>query len=406
MERRKDNKGRVLKTGENQRKTGLYQYRYNTPDGKRHTVYATTLTELRQKEKDIQKDLDDGMQISAKSVTLNDMFEMYFKGKTELKQSTRSNYLYLYKKHIRDTIGKKKITDFKFSDINNFYKYLLDDIGFKPHSLESVQTLLHPVFELAVRDCYIRTNPTNGIMTEIKKARHWETPKRHALTVSEQERIIEFVSNSEYKGWLNLLVVLLGTGMRISEACGLRWEDCDFINDVINVNHNLIYRVDENGKANFHITTPKTNAGIREIPMLTAVRKALLDEKEKQMLTGFNKTVVDGYSGFIFMTRDGNVTSQHNVTRAIKRIVEKCNEDESEKAKTENREPLLVRDFTAHNLRHTFCTRFCENESNIKVIQEIMGHSDVQTTMNVYAEATLEKKKAVISELDRKIKIL
>ena len=172
------------------------------------------------------------------------------------------------------------------------------------------------------------------------------------------------------------------------------------------LDHNLIYRVDEKGSAGFHITTPKTNAGIREIPMLTAVRKALLDEKEKQMLTGFNKTVVDGYSGFIFMTRDGNVTSQHNVTRAIKRIVEKCNEDESEKAKTENREPLLVRDFTAHNLRHTFCTRFCENESNIKVIQEIMGHSDVQTTMNVYAEATLEKKKAVISELDRKIKIL
>ena len=146
MERRKDNKGRVLKTGESQRKTGLYQYRYNTPGGKRQTVYATTLAELRQKEKEIQKDLDDGIQVSAKTVTLNDMFDMYFKGKTELKQSTRSNYLYLYKKHIKDTIGKKKITDFKFSDINNFYKYLLDDVGFKPHSLESVQTLLHPIF--------------------------------------------------------------------------------------------------------------------------------------------------------------------------------------------------------------------------------------------------------------------
>mgnify|MGYP000842614751 CR=1 FL=1 len=57
-------------------------------------------------------------------------------------------------------------------------------------------------------------------------------------------------------------------------------------------------------------------------------------------------------------------------------------------AEKEKREPLLIRDFSVHNLRHTFCTRFCENETNLKVIQEIMGHSDISTTMNIYAEAT------------------
>ena len=117
-------------------------------------------------------------------------------------------------------------------------------------------------------------------------------------------------------------------------------------------------------------------------------------------------TIVDGCFGFIFMTRDGNVTSQHNVTRALKRIVECCNIDEAEKAKAENRPPSFVRDFTAHNLRHTFCTRFCETESHIKVIQEIMGHSDAQTTLNIYSEVTLEKKKAVFSDLDDKILVI
>ena len=61
--------------------------------------------------------------------------------------------------------------------------------------------------------------------------------------------------------------------------------------------------------------------------------------------------------------------------------------------------------FSAHNLRHTFCTRLCEHETNLKVIQEIMGHSDIQTTMNVYAEATEQRKKDVFANLENKIKI-
>ena len=71
----------------------------------------------------------------------------------------------------------------------------------------------------------------------------------------------------------------------------------------------------------------------------------------------------------------------------------------------EGREPMLIRHFTAHNLRHTFCTRFCENETNLKVIQEIMGHADITTTMNIYAEATEATKRKAFANLEGKIKI-
>ena len=71
----------------------------------------------------------------------------------------------------------------------------------------------------------------------------------------------------------------------------------------------------------------------------------------------------------------------------------------------EHRKPILIPHFSCHNLRHTFCTRFCENETNIKVIQEIMGHSDISTIMDVYAEATKEKKKEASDNLEGKIKI-
>jgi integrase len=406
MARRKDLKGRVLKDGESQRKNGMYQYRYQTESGKRHTIYSMSLTELRQKEDDIKNKIYNGLKTNTNNITLNDVYQVYIDSRTELKQSTRGNYKYLYEKYVRNEIGFRKIASFKYSDMSRFYKHMLDEKGFKPHSLEALHSVLHPVFSMAVRDGYLRLNPTDGLIREIKKKRDWHMQKRHALTIEEQRKIIDFVTRKNYyRQWKNIIIVLLGTGLRISELCGLTWSDCDFENNVISVKRNLIYRVQENGKAEFHITTPKTSAGTRDIPMLTAVKAALLDEKEKQQELGFDETVVDGLSGFIFQTRDGNVTSQHNVTRALKRIVEKCNEEEKVLAERENREPQYVREFTAHNLRHTFCSRFCENEPNIKVIQEIMGHADISTTMDIYAEVTTAKKKAVFEELDNKIEL-
>ncbi len=93
------------------------------------------------------------------------------------------------------------------------------------------------------------------------------------------------------------------------------------------------------------------------------------------------------------------------INRAIQRIYTEYNDREREKADEEQRKPQLIRHFSVHNLRHTFCTRFCENESNIKVIQEIMGHSDIGTTMNIYAEATEAKKRESFDNLEGKIKI-
>ena len=110
-------------------------------------------------------------------------------------------------------------------------------------------------------------------------------------------------------------------------------------------------------------------------------------------------------TGFIFQNRYGDPLSPHSVNRAIDRICAAYIEDETIRADQEGREPLLIRHFSNHNLRHTFCTRFCENEKNLKTIQEIMGHADIETTMNIYAEATKEKKVEAFANLEGKIKI-
>lgn len=129
-------------------------------------------------------------------------------GKSELKQSTRTNYNYMYKKYVYDTLGQRRISSIKFSAVKKFYISLIEEKGFKPNSMEIINTVLHPVFTLAVRDGYIRTNPAAGAMLEIKKGHNWEKPKRHALSVAEQEQFIGFIAKSKtYSHWLSLFTM-------------------------------------------------------------------------------------------------------------------------------------------------------------------------------------------------------
>lgn len=418
-EKRRDSKNRILQNGESQRKDGKYEFKYVDVNGTRRSAYSWKLVatdkvpegkrcelSLREMEKQIRRDLEDGISThTANSITLNELFDTYMSTK-ELKQSTRTNYMYMYKNYVSNVIGKKRIGGIKYSDIKKFYNSLILEKKFKPNSMEIINTILHPVFTMAARDGYIRTNPSDGVMAEMKKSHNWEKPKRHALTEEQQAKFIDFVANSDtYRHWLPLMTVFLGTGCRVGEIIGLTWDDCDFAEGIISINHNLIYRQQDDGKCEMHITTPKTESGKRIVPMFEAVRKALLQEKKQQMKQGFNSTIIDGYSGFIFTNRCGYVHNPQTINRAIKRIYLACNEQEKIQAKKEHRQPILIPHFSVHNLRHTFCTRFCENETDLKIIQEIMGHSDITTTMNIYNEATKERKQESFAKLEGKIKI-
>ena len=186
----------------------------------------------------------------------------------------------------------------------------------------------------------------------------------------------------------------------------MRWEDCDFQENIISINHSISYTEVEKGAGRrFYVSTPKTDAGTRYIPMFKEVKRALLDERLKQMQNGFCQQEIDGCSGFIFIGNRGTIHHPTSINQTLKRIINAYNTKETDRAKKEKREPILLPHFSVHNLRHTFCTRFCENETNLKIIQEIMGHANIQTTMDVYNEATLEQKKASFANLEGKIKI-
>ena len=404
---KKDDKGRVLYTGECQRKNGSYAYCYTDTAGKRRFVYAPTLEELRQKEKEHQKDVLDGIDTYlAGEATLNFLFDRYISNKPDLRSRTKENYKYIYKKYVKSVIGDRKVSELKFSDIVFYYQYLRDEKKLLLNTIKGIHTILHPVFEMGVRDDIISGNPTEGAITTAFEKPGRNHGVRHALTIEQQRSFMNYLEEKEkYNHWIPLFTVMLGTGMRVGEVVGLRWEDIDLEKKEIDVNHSLVYYAEEGAetrKSVMHASLPKTEAGTRKIPMLPSVYDAFVSEKEAQKKTGKNRSEIDGLTNFVFTNRNHEVHNPQTINRTIKRVVGDHNADELLKAKRENRKPVILPYFSCHIFRHTFCTRLCEQTDDLKVIQSIMGHKDIETTMDIYAEISEMRKHEEFKKVELK----
>ena len=389
--KRKDNKNRILKDGEYQRPNGTYEYRWRDKRQKRHVIYAKTLIVLREKQKQILKDFLNGLNVNNK-ITVDDLYIKWKSLKRVLKDNTFKNYQYLYEYFVSDQLGAILISNLKKSDIRSFYNSLAEERHVKVSTIDSIHTVLHQVLQIALDDEYITNNPSDNALKELKQSRTEGKKTNKALTLNEQLLFEKFLeTSSRYKGWYPVFITMLWTGLRVGEVTGLRWEDIDFENDTINVNHTLVYydTRTQNG-VTFAINTPKTKAGERIVPLLPRVKEALLMEKERQTELDITcKSKIDGYTNFIFLNRFGNVFHQGTLNKALKRIVRDCNFAVLDGIiKSE----VMLPNFSNHTLRHTFTTRMVETGTNMKAMQEILGHSDISTTMNIYAEATKELK--------------
>lgn len=216
--KRKDKTRTVLRTGELQRSDGSYQYSWTDENHKRRYVYSKTLEALRIKEEAIEKDKSDGIKAEARYVTLDDLYELWKDLKRGLKNNTFENYKYIYETFVRRQIGSKRVSTFLKSDIKRFYNYLVDERGLKPATVDGVHNILHQIFDMAVDDNYIRNNPTNNVLRELKKAHCFKTEKRRGLTRPEQELFMDYLKNSNTAVyWYPVFAVMLGTGLRVGD---------------------------------------------------------------------------------------------------------------------------------------------------------------------------------------------
>lgn len=379
MASRKDGNRNVLRPGEHQRKKG-YHYTYleeNIEDGtkKRKYIYAKTLEELRIKEAALEENKRNNVSMTGGNVTLNKMFEMMLDSK-DLRASTKANYISMWNSFVREKIGTCSIKVISNSQLKIFYMNCSKD-GLKSNTIKLLHNLIHSTlqFALGMKDeagmQLIKDNQADGAMSNIKKN---DATEKQALKRREIDSVLEFCDSSIYNVYSPFIRVAIGSCMRIGELTGLTWDDIDFENGKINVNRQLIYKNLGEG-CKFYVTDLKTDTSARSIPMSDTVRKAFVELRKMDMLLGRRCNVeIDGYSNFIFLSKNGTPLATNAVNNFLLNIEKAYNKSHEEK----------IPHLSAHILRHTGCTMSAASGMDVKTLQYIMGHKSPDITMKIY----------------------
>lgn len=405
-EKRRDKKGRLLREGESQRSDERYMYRYVDINGERKTEYSWRLVEtdphpkgkkkdlsLREKEKNIQKDMEDVISYASGKMTLNQLFDLYMKIKKH-KPRTKNNYITTWDKNVRkrDT-SNTEIRSLRKHHFIKLYTSMQND-GCGNGTIIFISKIINSLLNYACTEDYIRKNYAKGCMKDLEIFNE----EREALTIKEQNTFLKYVASSEtfYRSYW-MFVFIIETMCRASELAGLTIDDLNLDDKIWDLNHQLLYFND------FYIDTPKTKKSKRLVPLSKDALKAISKQKEFLMKKGLiNNYTVDECKNFLFLSPRGKLLTVSGLDAHIHRIVKCYNEEETTKAKKENREPFFLPDFTTHILRHTGCTRAAEKGIDARVLQDIMGHKDIRVTMKIYNHVD---KTRLISEMEKLDKI-
>ena len=280
---RRDKKGRKLWTGESQRKDGKYEYKYQDVFGKRRTVYSWTLTSadttpkgkrndlpLREKEKQIQRDLNSGLATNGGDLTVLELVEMYVAQKRGVRHNTRANYNFVINILKKEDFGCKRIDRVKIFDAKAWLIKLQDD-GRGYSTIHSVRGVLRPAFQMAVDNDLLNKNPFEFQLSTVVVN---DSVTREAITRKQEREFLEFV--------------------------GLTIGNIDFENSRIIVDHQL----QRTRNMEYVIEDPKTGCGTRMVPMTPEVKECfariLANRKPPKV-----EPVVQGYSGFLFLDKNG-----------------------------------------------------------------------------------------------------
>ncbi|MBS5452948.1 MAG: site-specific integrase [Ruminococcus sp.] len=392
--KRRDNKGRILRTGESQRKDGRYAYKYTDAYGKPQFVYAWKLVStdktpagkrddisLREKEKEINKDIYDGIDTIGKKITVCQLYAKHTGLKKNVKRGTEKGRQNLLKLLSDDPIGSKSVADVKPSDAKE-WAIRMGEKGYSYQTIKNYQRSLLAAFYTAIEDDYIRKNPFRFAMnTVIEDGRD----EKVILTPEQEESLIAFAqSDPIYQKYADEIIILSETGVRISELCGFTTH-LDFKNRTIQVDHQLL----RDSEIGFYIETPKTKNGVRQIHMSERAYGAF--QRVLKRRGKVTTIAVDGYTDFLFLnSRNGLPKTAANYDAMVKGLTRKYNKLHKDQ----------LPNITPHTFRHSFCTRMANSGMNPKALQYIMGHANITMTLDYYAHASFESAKAEMERIE------
>ncbi|MCM1127665.1 MAG: site-specific integrase [Lachnospiraceae bacterium] len=397
--KRRDKKGRVLRNGECQRKDGLYQYDYVDLNGKAKCLYSWKLEpndslpqgkrkckSLREKEREVQRNIDDGIVPYGGGLTVLALTKKYILQKKGVRESTRAGYKTVTNILEKEEFGAKKIDKVKLSDAKEWLIKLQDKDKRSYSSIHTIRGVLRPAFQMAVEDDLLRKNP---FQFELVSVIVNDSVARDAITRDEKRKFLEFVKNDKhfYK-YYEGIYILFYTGMRISEFVGLTIKDIDLEEKTIKIDHQL----QRTSQMQYIIEQPKTEAGIRVIPMQEEVCecfKRIIQNRRKPKV----EPMIDGKVGFLYLDKNEMPMVALHWEKYFQHIVEKYNKIYK----------VQMPKVTPHVCRHTYCSHCASSGMNPKHLQYLMGHSDISVTLNTYTHVDFDNVKKEVQSLEKAV---
>ncbi len=326
-------------------KTGLY-----LPNGKVEykKLRSATIAGLDRKVREYRENAAFGVEPT--SITVDEWYIRYFESyKSGCRPSTKNFYESLYNNHIKEKIGKMRLSQVREFNCQKILNDMSADYSIK--TVTSVRTLLFSLFDKAVKNKLIVVSPASSLTTAGNPVKNCR-----ALTLEERKK---YLKTAETHPFGDFALFLYFFGLRRGEALALTRDDIG--KNELTINKQFTY-ADNNQPA---LSPPKTAAGVRKVPIPDKLRK-MLD--------------LDSYApGLLFVDDEGGALSYSQVTDRWNSFIHTALGDDTE--------------ITMHYIRHNFCTMLFEKQVDLLTAKELMGHEDVETTLKIYTHYTESLKK-------------
>lgn len=382
----KNLKGKELGEGLRQRKDGRYEGRA-VINGIKINIIKPSLKECVAAFDEAKKKAKENVDLRNKNITLKEWFDEWFdKYKAPHIKSTS---IFPMKSKFNNTfgarIGDKKVIDIRNVDIQMVINELME-AGRASSSIRDALGRVRDCMESAKNNKIISVNPCFDITVPCENKKIM----RRFLTIEEQNIFLSYVSknNNWYK---EMFYIMFLTGMRVGEVGGLKWDDVDFENKCINIQRSLSCSYNK-GVKTLILTSPKTYNSYRKIPFIGEAEEMFISQKDKQSKMkaelGTRWRETENLQNLVFTTSMGSPVTRYVAEKQINKIVDAINIEERFNASKENREPKIFERVYPHAIRHTFCSRCFEKDMNPKAVQQLMGHKNYSTTIDIYTHIT------------------
>ena len=315
-----------------------------------------------------------GYAVLNENMRFSELAEWYFSNYAlqKLKESTVYTYKGQYKKHIEPILDNVKVKDINAPRLTQ----IMQSYDLNPSTVRKLYVIVQSIFRRGAEQGFIRDTPCrNVVLPKRKKSR-----KNKAL---EEDKLRRFMNYLESKPWdedfKRIIKTLLYTGMRSGECLGLSWNDVDFENNLIFINHTL---TDIGGR--HELTEPKTESSIRVIGMGQELKNILIAQKD--YVEKLRLALGDNFAHpeMVFVSALGNYRDRNSVYHSLKRFT-KVTEFES---------------MTLHQLRHCNATMLLNSGIDLKIVSEHLGHCDVSVTADIYADVLLRTKAKTAEQIE------